>query len=249
MNPVLSMNREYLSRKSGINKLCVLIPAYNEARTIGGIVREIKVLGLVVYVVDDGSGDRTAIIAEAEGAVVIKHEKNMGKGASLRDGCSSILKKDFDAVIIIDGDGQHEVKSIADFIKEMEASGGDIVIGNRMLDTGQMPYIRQKTNWFMSYLISKIIGQYIPDTQCGYRLIKREVLENVRFDSSNFEIESELIIKAGWQGFKISSVPIKTVYKDEKSRINPIVDTLRFMAFILKVGLSNARTVRYRKKE
>ncbi|MDO8524864.1 MAG: glycosyltransferase family 2 protein [Candidatus Omnitrophota bacterium] len=226
-----------------MNKICALIPAYNEARTIGRIVREIRALGLCAYVVDDGSGDGTAIIAEAEGAIVIKHEKNMGKGASLRDGYSCILKKDFDAVIIIDGDGQHEVKSAADFIKQMERDKSDIVIGNRMLDTGAMPYIRRKTNRFMSYLISKIIGQYIPDTQCGYRLIKREVLESVRFDSSNFEIDSELIIKAGRKGFRISSIPIKTVYEDEKSKINPIVDTLRFVAFIIKVGAGSGRKI------
>ena len=224
-----------------MNKVFVLIPSYNEARTIGKIVREVRSRGLPVYVVDDGSTDKTASIAEAEGAIVLKHEKNTGKGASLRDGFSHILKEDFDAVVVIDGDGQHEVDSISDFTKEMDGRGSDIVIGNRMRGAEVMPYVRRATNRFMSYLISALIGQDIPDTQCGYRMIRRKVLEEVRLDSSNFEIESELIIKAGRKGFKISSVPIKTVYADEKSRINPVMDTLRFMAMLMKIGFINTK--------
>jgi hypothetical protein len=119
----------------------------------------------------------------------------------------------------------------------MDRSGADIVIGNRMLNTGSMPYIRKKTNRFMSYVISKISGQDIPDTQCGYRLIKRKVLDAITLESSKFEIESELIIKASRKGFRISSVPVSAVYEDEQSKINPILDTLRFMAFIIRMGL------------
>ena len=218
-----------------MNNISVLIPSYNEARTIGQIVKEVKAQGLSVYVVDGGSSDNTAAIASDAGAIVIKHGKNMGKGASLREGFKYILKGRFDAVIIMDGDDQHEAGSIPDFVRRMEEARADMVIGNRMLDTGSMPYIRINTNRFMSYLLSKICGQSIPDTQCGYKLITRRVLENVTLNSSNFEIESELIVKAGRKGFKITSVPIRTIYQDEKSKINPVLDTLRFMAFILKM--------------
>ena len=221
------------------NHLCVLIPSYNEAKTIGNIVKEVKAQGLSVYVVDDGSSDNTSTIAEEAGAVVIKNEKNRGKGASLREGFKYMLKERCDAVIVMDGDNQHEAGSIPDFVRQMEEEGADMVIGNRMLDTKSMPHIRFSTNRFMSYLLSKMCGQRIPDTQCGYKLITRKVLENVTLDSSNFEIESELIVKAGRKGFKISSVPIKTIYQDEKSKINPILDTLRFLAFIIRIGLTN----------
>jgi hypothetical protein len=93
----------------------------------------------------------------------------------------------------------------------------------------------------MSYLISKICGQHIPDTQCGYRMINSGVMKSVKLESSNFEIESELIIKASRNGFKIGSVAIKTVYEDEKSKINPIIDTLRFMNFMIRMGFDNKR--------
>jgi hypothetical protein len=104
-----------------------------------------------------------------------------------------------------------------------------------MLDVSSMPEERKHTNRFMSYLISLISGQRVPDSQCGYRLIKREVLEKIRLEASNYEIESEMIIRAARAGFRIESVPIKTIYRDEKSRVNPVIDTLRFIVFITKI--------------
>ena len=109
------------------HRLCVLIPSYNEAKTIGNIVKEVKAQGLSVYVVDDGSSDNTSTIAEDAGAVVIKNEKNMGKGASLREGFKYILKGRCDAVIVMDGDNQHEAGSIPDFVRQME-DGADMVV-------------------------------------------------------------------------------------------------------------------------
>ncbi len=215
--------------------LSVLIPSYNEARTIGHIVAELILKGFIVYVVDDGSSDDTARLAHAEGAVVVKHRKNMGKGASLREGFRHIVKKGFDAVIIMDGDGQHLASDIGNFMEKMDATGADIVIGNRMLDVSSMPKERKYTNRFMSCLISLISGQRVPDSQCGYRLVKTDLLKKVTLEASNYEIETEMIIRASRAGFRIESVPIKTIYKGEKSRVNPVVDTLRFIAFVIKI--------------
>lgn len=219
-----------------MKKICVLIPSYNEARTIGGIVKELRAKGLQVYVVDDGSGDDTAVIAEREGAVVLKHAANLGKGASVREGFKKIRESEFEAVIIMDGDGQHRISDIDNFIKRADEAGADMVVGNRMSDVSAMPFIRIQTNHFMSGLLSKMAGQYVPDTQCGFRYIKRSVIEKIRLDSSNFEIESEMIIKAARAGFKIDSVPIETVYQDEKSRINPLIDTARFVIFVIRMS-------------
>ncbi len=219
-----------------MNNYCVMIPAFNEARTIGRIVAELKAKSRApVYVVDDGSSDGTGQIAERAGAIVLRHDKNAGKGAAMRDGFRRILSEHFDPVLIMDGDGQHETRSVPDFFKIMDEAGCDIVIGNRMQDTSSMPYTRKKTNIFMSYMISKVCGRRIPDTQCGFRLIKRKVLEEIKLESSNFEIESELIIRACRKGLKVCSVPIRTIYDSERSSINPIIDTLRFMAFLIKM--------------
>lgn len=215
-------------------KLCVLIPSYNESKTIAQVVQGLLKLGLVVYVVDDGSSDGTAEAARREGAIVVTHETNKGKGASLREGFGHILKKHFDAVLVMDADGQHDIGDVDSFVKAAQGAGADIVIGNRMSDTSTMPYIRILTNRFMSGLLSWMCKQYVPDSQCGFRLIKRQVLERVKLESSKYEIESELIIKAARAGFNIKSVPIKTVYQGENSRINPILDTLRFVRLMLR---------------
>jgi len=143
------------------------------------------------------------------------------------------LDNAFDAVITMDGDGQHLPQDLPDFIRLAENSDKAIIIGNRMGKTKTMPFIRILTNRFMSWLISCVTGQKIPDSQCGFRLIKKEVLQKIKFGTRRFETESEVLIKGSRLGFKIGSVPIKTVYSTEKSRINPVVDTLRFIRFII----------------
>lgn len=217
-----------------MEKICVLIPSYNEAKTIGGIIRDLKGKNLSVCVIDDGSTDQTASIAGKGGAFVIKHRENQGKGSSLRDGFVYALKEGFAAVLVMDGDGQHETRDAENFLKKMNETDSDIIIGNRMSDTSSMPFSRHVTNRIMSFVISRICGHEIPDTQCGYRLIKRKVLESINLKSSNFEIESELLIKAGRKGYRIESVPVKTVYADEESKINPFVDTIRFFALLIR---------------
>jgi len=217
-----------------MEKTIVLIPSYNESSAIGAIIRELKAKNLSVCVIDDGSIDDTAAIAKASGASVVKHENNMGKGASLIDGFAYVLRGDFTAALVMDGDGQHCVSDVDNFFNKMDSTGSDIVIGNRMSDTALMPIARRLTNKFMSCLISMMCGHDIPDTQCGFKLIKRNVLERVNLSASNYEIESELLLKAAKNGFKIESVPVKTIYQNEKSRINPFVDTIRFIVFLMK---------------
>jgi glycosyltransferase involved in cell wall biosynthesis len=217
-------------------KTCVLIPSYNEEKMIGTVIAGVKSLGIEVFVVDDGSTDATYERAVSAGAKMLRNHSNEGKGYALREGFAHILKQDFDAVIVIDGDNQHETDSIPDLLRRMDQTGADIIIGNRMADSSVMPFVRKITNVFMSWFLSRLCGQQVPDTQCGFRLIKRGVLESIALKSSNFEIESELIIRAAKKGFKIESVPIKAVYEDQKSSINPILDTIRFITFVLRVS-------------
>ncbi|MFH1339251.1 MAG: glycosyltransferase family 2 protein [Candidatus Omnitrophota bacterium] len=215
-------------------RLCVVIPTYNESAAIGDIVREIRTQGRQVVVVDDGSSDNTARISQDCGAVVMKNSKNQGKGFSLLRGLKYVLEHNFEAAIIMDGDGQHEPKAILSFIREAEQSEAGIIIGNRMHNPRTMPIVRVMTNKFMSWLISGLIKQNVPDTQCGFRLIKREVLERIKFTTRRFETESEILIRASQLGYKIESLPIKSVYQREKSQINPFFDTLRFIYFIFR---------------
>ncbi len=213
--------------------VCVVIPTYNEEKAIGNLIRSIRSQNLEVIVVDDGSKDNTYKIACDCGAVVLRNETNQGKGASLIKGLNYALARNFDAVITMDGDGQHLAEEIPFFLRLATYSDSGILIGNRMHKSENMPLVRVITNTLMSWFISAIARQKIPDTQCGYRIIKKEVLKKINLVSSKFEIESEMLIKASRLGFKIQSIPIKTVYSGEKSRIHPIVDTVRFLKFVI----------------
>jgi len=215
-------------------KTCILIPTYNEEKSIRELVKQIKRKNLDILVVDDGSKDRTSEIALSCGAIVLENKVNLGKGTSLRKGFGYFLNTDYDVIITMDGDGQHNPDDIDKFIEKFSNSNAGIIIGNRMLEPKNMPFIRWLTNKLMSLLISKYCKQNIPDTQCGYRLIKKEVLKKIKLQSHNFEIESELLIEASRMGFKIDSIPITVIYQNHKSRINPFIDTLRFIKFILR---------------
>jgi glycosyltransferase involved in cell wall biosynthesis len=228
---VLDMKETYAGRG------CVIIPALNEEMRIGHIVSEARARGLDCIVVDDGSVDKTKDEAAREGADVIVHRKNHGKGMSLRDGFKRVLEGEYDYVITMDGDGQHHPDELEHFMKASCRSDTDLVLGNRMGDPKGMPLRRRATNWFMSSLISFMAGQSIPDTQCGYRLIKTKVLKAIPLTTDKYEIESEVLIEAARAGFVIRSIPIKSIYRGQKSQIRPFKDTLRFLSFIFKVAL------------
>ncbi len=210
-----------------------MIPTLNEARAIADIVKNIRQQNLDVLVIDDGSTDNTHRAAADNGAVVIKSLRNEGKGASLIKGFDYALKNNYDAVITMDGDGQHLAEEIPYFVRVADTSNSDILVGNRMTKKRNMPLIRVFTNKFMSWFISWLCKQKIPDSQCGFRLIKRWVLEKISLSTRKYEIESELLIKAARVGAKIESVGIRSVYSGERSAINPFVDTFRFFRYIL----------------
>lgn len=210
-------------------KTCVIIPTYNESSAVAGIVAQVMAQGLFVLVVDDGSTDDTIAVARAAGAQVLGNPRNLGKGASLIRGFDYALSEGFDSVVTMDGDGQHLAQDLPFFIRLAQFSNSGIIIGNRMLRAKNMPAVRYVTNIVMSWIISVVSGQKIPDTQCGFRLIKRQVLEAVKLHTAKYETESELIIEASRKGFKIESVPIKSVYSGERSKINPFIDTCRFI--------------------
>jgi glycosyltransferase involved in cell wall biosynthesis len=213
-------------------KIAVLIPSFNEEKTVGWLVREVCQAGYDVLVIDDGSKDNTAKFARDSGAEVVINEHNLGKGATLRKGFDNLVKRDYDAVIMMDADGQHLPKDIPQFVKCYEEHRPGVIVGNRMSRAKGMPLVRWWTNKFMSYLISKKCKQPVPDSQCGFRLIDTKVLKKIKLTTQNFEIESEILVEASRNGFRIENVPITTVYDGQTSAIHPFKDTLRFFKFI-----------------
>lgn len=218
----------------------VIIPAYNEEKNIARLVSSARSLGFPVLVVDDGSSDLTAAAAKGSGAEVLLTATNQGKGSALRRGFSWFLDKNYTAAIVMDSDGQHDPKELESFLKALNQDGCQVVVGNRFDDPKGMPRLRRVTNRFMSWIISTVTKQNIPDSQCGYRAIRRGVLQKISLKTSYFEIESEILLEAARHGFKIISIPTRCVYQGEKSRINPVRDTARFFRFLFKY-LANSR--------
>ncbi|NIM19752.1 MAG: glycosyltransferase [Candidatus Latescibacteria bacterium] len=219
-----------------LDRTAAVIPAFNAASLIERVIQDTSQLlpAERIIVVDDGSSDNTYDIASAAGTTVVKHPKNLGKGSALCSGLNKAYELGADYAFTIDADYQHDPKEIPHFIDHLENTDADIIIGNRMSDIKDMPRIRILTNRFTSWVVSLKAGQKIPDSQSGYRLIKTSLFKKLRIVTSRYETESEILIKAAKLGARIDAVPIKTIYAEEVSSINPFIDTIRFFRLVIK---------------
>ena len=213
---------------------CALLPAYREKAHVGAVVQAARAAGAEVIVVDDGSDDGTAEAAEAEGAHVIRHPANRGKGAALATGFAEVRRRGYDVVVTLDADGQHDPAELPKFIETYQRTGIPVLIGSRMSDDQGMPWIRRLTNRLMSRLLSRLMGHYIPDTQCGYRLYRSDLLPLVATGASGFAAESEVLLRLAARGVRMDVVRVRTLYGNEKSKIRPLADTVRFLRMLAR---------------
>src|SRR4030042_5826502 len=219
--------------------IAILIPAYNEEKYIGGVIKGCLEYSLDIIVVDDGSTDNTIKIIESIKTpenikiIPIKHIVNKGKGQSLKTGFNHIIKDNYSGVITIDADGQHDTREIKNFLEVIEKENPDLIIGNRLGNTKNMPFIRLATNIFTSWIISNIAGRRISDVQSGFRYISAKALRNIKLETKNFDTEPEIVIKSSWFGYNIKNIPISTIYnKDFVSYVNPVTDTIKFFKLV-----------------
>lgn len=216
-------------------RYAVIIPAFNAQETIGELVRRIKQQGLSIIVVNDGSTDRTAAVASAQGALVISHLRNEGKGCALRAGFEYALRSGVEGIITMDSDGQHDPEEISRLVDASEQQQADLVVGNRMGHDGPMPDVRRRTNALMSWWVSLIAGQPLPDSQCGFRFIRANVLEECALRGRRYEIETEMLLRAAAHHRKIVFVPIRSIYTEQHlSYIQPIREGVRFIGILLR---------------
>ena len=215
------------------SRCIALIPAYNEAARVGEVVAVARHHVDEVVVVDDGSTDETVAAAEKTGAKVLRHSQNRGKGAAIATALDYFGRSDAELAVLLDADGQHDPSEIDKFVDAAEKERADVVVGTRMGDVRRMPWVRLWTNRFTSRVTSKLAGQRIPDSQCGFRLLRRAVLKDLKLSTARFETETEMLIQAGRAGHKIVSVPIRTIYEPGRtSRIRPWRDTVRFFKLV-----------------
>ncbi len=217
--------------------VAVAIPAHNESGRIGAVVVGVRRHIERVIVIDDGSGDATAEEAALAGADVWRHEHNRGKGAALLTGIGALNAENPPprAVIMMDGDGQHDPEDLPNFLDAWKC-GARCIVGNRMTQASAMPWLRRWTNRVMSEALSRRCGQYIPDSQCGYRLVDAGLAAGIlrRSRCRHYDFVSELLLIAAAEHIEIRSVAVRCVYDGQPSGIQPARDTLRFLRLMCR---------------
>ena len=208
-------------------RTAALIPAFNEARTIAGVVTGLRGAVQHVLVVDDGSLDGTGGIAAQAGAEVLAHPDNQGKGQAIRTGLAALAGRDFTHVLLLDGDMQHLPAEAATLITAAADSGADAVLGERRFFRENMPASRYHANRLGSVVLSWFVGVRLRDTQCGFRIFRIETLRQLRLRATGYEIETEMLVKVRRRGGRLESVPITAVYGNEQSKLRPVRDTTR----------------------
>jgi glycosyltransferase involved in cell wall biosynthesis len=206
----------------------VVIPCLNEEAGVGRVVSAARLILRTVIVIDDGSTDGTARVAEAAGAIVLRHAQPQGKGAALRAGWDCAARRGKPWALCMDGDGQHAPEDIPAFLAR--ASRGDValVVGERMHAPEGMPLVRRATNRFMSWQLSRVAGVKLSDTQCGFRLMNLAASAALPLRTECFEIESEVLVQFARAGLGIAFVPIQVIYAAERSKIRPVRDAFRW---------------------
>lgn len=208
----------------------VIVPAYNESRFIGRFLDKLAKVTTNIVVVDDGSSDKTCSIVRGKGVECLSHLTNLGKGAALKTGCEyAFKKKNADAVVIMDGDDQHEVEDLKNFTKEIK-KGKQIILGVRNLDA-KMPLMRVLGNKFMSILINLLFGQYISDIPSGFKAFTKSAYYKLRWQSPGYEVEAEIAVRIAKNKLKFTEIPISTVYYDKEYGFN-LIDAIRLLVRI-----------------
>jgi glycosyltransferase involved in cell wall biosynthesis len=209
---------------------CVLIPCLNEEIAIRAVVESVLALGVPVIVIDDGSDDRTPQILAAMPVTLLRHTERRGKGDALRDGFREALRQGFDAVLTMDGDGQHLASDIPRIVAAAQQFPGHMVIGARLLDRAQQPKGRRRANAIADWGISWACAQPVADTQSGQRWYPRPALDLVDLPAENFVFEAAILIAASREkNIGVVSVPIASRYNGEfrRSHFNPVRDVSR----------------------
>lgn len=220
-------------------RVLAIIPALNAERTLGRVVERTRGYIEPVIVIDDGSSDRTGDVAANAGATVLRHEVNRGKGAALKTGFAWALEHGYDGVITLDADGQHLPSEIPKFLAERESGGADLIIGGRAHLFGQMLPRRRAANRFSAWSIAKASGVRITDSQSGFRFYSAGLIQAMKLRTDGFDMESEVIVRAGRKGFRIVTIPIELGFVDgvSTSHYKPLKDTIRIAWTVTRARL------------
>jgi glycosyltransferase involved in cell wall biosynthesis len=212
-----SPTREIFEQK----KVCVLVPTYNNSRTLREVLTSIFEYTDQIIVVNDGSTDNTEAIAKEFPAIsLVSYASNQGKGFALRQGFEKAVALGYDYAITIDSDGQHYADDLPEFLEELNTHPNAIIIGARNMEQASVPGKSNFGNKFSNFWFWVETGIKRNDTQSGYRLYPVKALKPIRFITRKYEFEIEVIVRAAWSGIEIIEVPVKVFYPDKEKRIS-----------------------------
>ncbi len=224
------MNEEIRQKFKDLN-VGVLIPTYNNAASLEGVLRKVLEFTDCVLVVNDGSTDDTEkIVSRFSEVELISYPKNIGKGWALRKGFAHALQKGFDYVITIDSDGQHNPTDLPVFLSEIEVFPNTIIMGARNMAQASVPGKSSFGNKFSNFWFWFETGIRLPDTQTGFRCYPIRAMEGMKFFTRKFEFEIEVIVRSVWRGIPITFVPVNVYYPPKEERVShfrPFTDFAR----------------------
>lgn len=192
--------------------IVAVVPGYNEASVIGAVVQEASKFVSTVVVVDDGSTDATAEVAESAGAMVVRHIKNCGPGAATMTGIEAARLLNPDIIILLDGDGQHDPNDIPRLVEVLQKHTADIVFTNRFAQKNTIPLIRRLYNSIGNALTFFATGGYVPDSQCGFKALGNRAVGELQLQLSGYEFCTEMVHEAKSKHWKIAHCPISVTY-------------------------------------
>jgi len=202
-------------------KICVLVPTYNNAQTLKGVLQELLQYTHQIIVVNDGSTDNTQqILAHYQQVKVVSYEKNIGKGYALRQGLKAAYDAGYHYAISIDSDGQHYPDDLPKFISKLKDHPAAIIIGARNMDQASVPGKSSFGNKFSNFWFKFETGGSMSDTQSGYRLYPVVLLNDIKFFTRKYEFEIEVLVRAAWKGIEVTEVPVKVFYAEKEKRIS-----------------------------
>jgi glycosyltransferase involved in cell wall biosynthesis len=215
--------------------LVAIIPAYNEERFIGSVVLKARRYVDTVMVVDDGSKDQTAEIARAAGAVVVRHETNRGKGAALNSGFEKVRELRAQAVVVLDGDGQHKPEDIPRMVEPVLAEQADMVVGSRYMGVANTaPLYRKVGQRIMTMLTNLSSGVKSTDSWSGFRAFSQSAVEKIKFHEGGWGADPEFQFQAREFQLRVAEIPIAAVY-EEKAKRNPVAHGLQTVNAVLRL--------------
>jgi polyprenyl-phospho-N-acetylgalactosaminyl synthase len=229
------LKKKHSQVKDIFSETWIVIPGYNEAKYISSVLKKVTKKTKNIIYVDDGSADNSTEIAKKFPIHVLRHEINLGKGAALQTGCDyAFYNMKAKAVIMMDGDDQHDAEEIPLFRKRLE-EGSSLVLGARSLFSS-MPLVRKIGNGFVSGVVMLLFGRYIPDILSGYKAFTAEVYEKIKWSANDYSVELEIAANIAKKRLGFSLVSIETIYHDMDRGMN-VLDSVKVVGKILSLRL------------